>query len=220
MDPRERERKLDAWLDDALAHYNDAEPRTGLEQRVLATMRSEAQNPRRKWWMVWAPALTAAAVIALVFIALRPTSGPKLSPPAQVEKTPTSTAATNLSEAQPNLPREEAKQSKVTQPTRPTAVARSRAIRRRGTVLPNSPLVARLEPPSPSDKERTLTHREMNIVFAAPSPLTKQERLMVATLNRGISLEIPGPDIPAGDAPLPEVRIQEIQIKPLHIADK
>jgi hypothetical protein len=72
MDPKAREQKLDAWLDDALAHYNDAEPRAGLEQRILATVRAEERTPRRRWWVRWSPALAAVAAIVIVVIAVRP----------------------------------------------------------------------------------------------------------------------------------------------------
>jgi hypothetical protein len=72
MDPKDREQKLDAWLDDALAHYNDAEPRAGLAQRILATVRAEERTPRRRWWVRWGPAMAAVAAIAIVAIAVRP----------------------------------------------------------------------------------------------------------------------------------------------------
>ena len=57
----DREKHLDAILDAALALYHrDAEPRTGLEDRILANLRTQplAQRPR---WLAW-PWMTAAAV--------------------------------------------------------------------------------------------------------------------------------------------------------------
>jgi hypothetical protein len=60
----ERDRELDA----ALATYAPAEPRAGLEQRVLANLRAERQRLAMRGWRRW-PALAALAVavsIALV----------------------------------------------------------------------------------------------------------------------------------------------------------
>jgi hypothetical protein len=66
--------ELDQLLDAALAKYATAEPRTGLEERVLANLRSErAQVPDRKWWR-WS-ATAAAAAIAIVVIAFALKSG-------------------------------------------------------------------------------------------------------------------------------------------------
>ena len=41
MDPIEREREVERWLDAALTQYAKAEPRAGLEGRVLAGLRAE-----------------------------------------------------------------------------------------------------------------------------------------------------------------------------------
>lgn len=73
MDPKERERKLDRWLDEALSHYNDAEPRLGLERRVLARLQEEEKPAKRtvSWWR-WMPALAAAAAVVIVAVAVRP----------------------------------------------------------------------------------------------------------------------------------------------------
>jgi hypothetical protein len=58
--------QLDHELDAALAKYATAEPRTGLEERILATLRAEREHAVAKAWWRW-PALgvTAAAVIVV-----------------------------------------------------------------------------------------------------------------------------------------------------------
>jgi len=64
-DPIEGERELKEWLESALGQYNKAEPRAGLENRILATLQSEGDRiaaQRRGWWALG----TAAAVAALV----------------------------------------------------------------------------------------------------------------------------------------------------------
>jgi hypothetical protein len=59
--------EVDRRLDAALAKYAAAEPREGLEGRILANLRAErAQTPHGAWWR-WsiAGALAAAIVVAL-----------------------------------------------------------------------------------------------------------------------------------------------------------
>jgi hypothetical protein len=72
MENNERDRKLDQWLDEALSEYGAAEPRFGLEQRVLNRIRGEEQ-PSRKWnfWR-WMPAFGAIAAVVVVTVAIRP----------------------------------------------------------------------------------------------------------------------------------------------------
>jgi hypothetical protein len=68
MDPLKTERDVEQWLDAALSQYGKAEPRTGLESRVLANLRVERNRnaSRGRWW--WAAG--AAAALALILVAL------------------------------------------------------------------------------------------------------------------------------------------------------
>jgi hypothetical protein len=59
-------RDFDHWLDEALHARNDAEPRMGLEDRVLARLASE---PQQKSFFIW-PALTAFAALMVIASAL------------------------------------------------------------------------------------------------------------------------------------------------------
>ncbi len=72
MENNERDRKLDQWLDEALSDYSAAEPRFGLEQRVLNRIRGEEQRSRK--WNVWRwmPAFGAIAALTVVAIAVAP----------------------------------------------------------------------------------------------------------------------------------------------------
>lgn len=68
MDPIEGEREVDRWLDAALSQYGKAEPRAGLEGRVLAslqTKRSRVASKRRWWWGAGALAAMAAIAVAV-----------------------------------------------------------------------------------------------------------------------------------------------------------
>jgi len=63
--------ELDRVLDAALAKYAAAQPRQGLEERVLANLRAErARVPYRAWWR-WSIALAAAIVIVAITFAWR-----------------------------------------------------------------------------------------------------------------------------------------------------
>ncbi len=59
--------ELDRLLDDGLAGYASAEPRPGLEQRVLARVRAEG-HARPFGWFVWAAAVAATIVLVAVQI--------------------------------------------------------------------------------------------------------------------------------------------------------
>jgi hypothetical protein len=73
MENNERDRKLDQWLDKALSEYSVAEPRLGLEQRVLNRVRAEEQTRSRRWsiWK-WMPAFAAIAAAVIIGVAIRP----------------------------------------------------------------------------------------------------------------------------------------------------
>jgi len=71
---------LDGMLDAALAKYSAVEPRAGLEQRILAHVRSEQNRiPARSWWQWGAAGLVAAAVVIVMAL------GWKSSRPAKLE---------------------------------------------------------------------------------------------------------------------------------------
>jgi hypothetical protein len=69
--PSDRD-QLDRELDATLAKYATAEPRTGLEQRVLANLHAEQiRTAERSWWRWPALGVTAAAVIVVGFLVWR-----------------------------------------------------------------------------------------------------------------------------------------------------
>ena len=65
MDPTKRKKDVDGWLESALGQYSNAEPRAGLEIRILANLQAERRRlaERKRWW--WASAGTVAAAAAL-----------------------------------------------------------------------------------------------------------------------------------------------------------
>jgi hypothetical protein len=67
MESRDRDR-LDQWLERALHEYGSAEPRVGLESRILANVAGQEAKvaDRQRWW----PAIGTATAIAAVVIAV------------------------------------------------------------------------------------------------------------------------------------------------------
>ena len=64
--------EFDRMLDAALAKYAAVEPRTGLEERVLANLRAEqARVPDHAWWRWSAIAAVAAVFVVAVALSLR-----------------------------------------------------------------------------------------------------------------------------------------------------
>jgi hypothetical protein len=64
--------RLDQWLDGALQQYGNAEPRVGLECRILANLESAAQDRSSSpgWWWVFATAALMACMAAAVWIGI------------------------------------------------------------------------------------------------------------------------------------------------------
>jgi hypothetical protein len=70
MDPIKREHDLEQWLDSALSQYGKAEPRPGLESRVLASLQAERNRTtfRRRWWWAMGAVAAAVAIVAVVWV--------------------------------------------------------------------------------------------------------------------------------------------------------
>ena len=62
------DRKIDEWLDTALSEYGGAEPRAGMEARIVEELRSRPY--RRSWWRVWRPTVWIPAAVALLVIVM------------------------------------------------------------------------------------------------------------------------------------------------------
>jgi len=72
MEPNgmDRDRVVDQWLEEELRRYGKAEPRYGLDLRVLASLHREKDRiaaRRRWWWAAGAMAATAAVIVVIWF---------------------------------------------------------------------------------------------------------------------------------------------------------
>jgi len=120
MKAKHNEREVEQWLDAALAQFSNAEPRSGLEGRVLAHLRKEKDHLEKdrlaalRRWTWAAGTITVAAVLLIVmWVRLRDTR----NDPSRTAATPT----THREEAATSRPASH--QSPVTEHTQ--AVVRS-----------------------------------------------------------------------------------------------
>jgi hypothetical protein len=65
MSDEKLDRLAEQLLDATLAHHKNAEPRWGLEERILANLRTQPPTPQRMWWK-WLPVLAATAIVLAV----------------------------------------------------------------------------------------------------------------------------------------------------------
>ena len=155
MADQEKDRQTDEMLDSLLANYSSAEPRPGLETRILANLREAEQKTPQGWWnfkWIWAGAVAAAVVIAMVLVNVRHRVTP-----------PTNTVAKTISPApQPEI-----------QPDTPIVRTETvRIHRRKPSAVPTS------------QHSATLALNQRPAVFPTPTPLSEQERLLLQYYTR------------------------------------
>jgi hypothetical protein len=147
----EKQDELDRVLDAALAKYAAAEPRAGLEERVLANLRAErAPVPDRAWWR-WS-VIAALAAVFLVALALRRSGRP--SDPV-VANQPAGVGGTAESPATQVVSKDEGNQA---YPQERKTIRRTGARRpRSGAVMVGNPKLDQFPSPQPlSEQEKIL----------------------------------------------------------------
>ena len=80
MDP-EKSKQIEAWIDGALQQYGEADPRAGLENRILASVRAERERAMAqgsRWWPVLA-VVTAIVVAGVGIFLARVNHGERLA---------------------------------------------------------------------------------------------------------------------------------------------
>jgi len=185
---RKSQKEFDRWLDAALHARSKAEPRTGLEDRVLA--RIAAEPPRRfSWWPAAAIAAVAVLVIAIVISALysrerQDNAGNRQGPFIQQVRPPESS-------------------SHASSPVVTTAGERHRGTRRAACCVSahratNASVGTELAP-----KLAT---------FPSLHPPTPEERMLARLAARRGSYEVANIN---GDQPLKDLSIPELKIDPM-----
>jgi hypothetical protein len=159
MADQERERQLDHLLDSLLSQYSAAEPRPGLETRVLARLAESAKDNqapvRRPWWFIAGAGIAAAtAALMIVLFVSRSAQGPRISAQMAQNKHPQQVLHSERSARHAS-----------------TLSATSRPIRTRKAARIGISAVA-------SSQKATDSLAERPAVFPTPVPLSPQERLM------------------------------------------
>jgi hypothetical protein len=77
----ESDRRLNQWLDQALTGYSDADPRFGMEARILASLHEKTESSA--YWQRLAVAVSIIAMAAVLVVAVTRT-GPSAGPSSNV----------------------------------------------------------------------------------------------------------------------------------------
>jgi len=181
---------VDELLGASLKQYRGEEPRSGLEMRILAGIRTRESAARRRR-LVWAMAV-CAGVLAAVALTLHFAHAPLWQP------TPSASGAQRAP-------------LKAVNPAPMPGSADSRSWSPRLVHGPNE------KPWTPRPGVRATKPPEQ---FPTPMPLTEQEKLLLAYLNAasktGSVAETTQPDeSPISDLEIPAIKIAALEIKPL-----
>jgi hypothetical protein len=157
--------ELDRALDAALAKYTAVEPRTGLEERVLAGLRScQAEVPHYSWWRWGLAGALAAIFVAALFLGLKP-SKPS---PRQIASHP------STQEPSPIVPQAAVVAENRPQAAQPTVIP-TRSAHRRSTAARST---ATRSTTARSTAARLMASAKANPkldAFPSRRPLSKQE---------------------------------------------
>jgi hypothetical protein len=197
MDPIGRKREIEDWLDDewldsALSQYGRAEPRAGLEGRVLANLQAERNRialRRRWWWPTWW-AIGTATALAGVAVAIWVGESGRDENPRKRAGTSTTHTQEFRSSTQPGLT------PRVAHPADSYAAAgfpAKQVAKRRSTNRPvrdaeeaNSPKLAQFPSPEPlSEQERML----MSFVAQYPESAALVAQAMAEALQQDLDEE-------------------------------
>lgn len=151
MADQEKEKQMDEILDSLLANYSSAEPRPGLETRILANLREAEKKAPQGWWnfkWIWAGAVAAAIIVAAVLINGRH----RVEPPTNA-----------VVETNPPAPQT------TIQPYAPTVRQETAKIHRhKPSTVPAI------------QQNATLALKDRPAVFPTPTPISEQEKLLLS----------------------------------------
>lgn len=163
-----REKHRDQLLDGALANYANAEPRAGLEDRILANLRTQPAAETSSWfnwkWMV----ASAAAAVLLIALFLSPWKRQQ-SPIA-----PSSTAS-NRNNVAPNRTQTNGTQASKTPPRATTLASAARPM----TAKWHAPRAA-----AASGNRQQLAAVPHQAVFPSPVAPSAQERMLLSYVKQ------------------------------------
>jgi hypothetical protein len=158
--------EIDQWLDTALRQYAKAEPRAGLEARVLANLCAEHTliARRTRWWWAFGTATAFAAIVVGIWIGQ-----------GNRQKTATQTAGL------PTAPREEIPRENMQAPEKHTMIATEPSVKAVQTFTSRTAKRPSRSPrankPLPSLASTSAPKLEQ---FPSLRPLTEQEQILMS----------------------------------------
>jgi hypothetical protein len=201
--------EFDRWLDAALRAGANAEPRIGLEDRVLARLRAEPPRKQFAWWPVLIPA-TAVFVIAVALVIIH-------SPPQQ--RTVASLQRPTASQPLSHSPVVQAGSERADNELH--AHRRSRRATRDAACCVSTTLIARRRP----DEDGRRWGLQANSIgagneqlpklatFPAPRRESAEEHMLLRLAARRGSYDLANVSI--GSAPLKDLSVPELKIDPM-----
>ncbi len=179
------EHDFDRLIDSALHEYREAEPRGGLEKRILAHVAAASEKRARFAWWRWAFVPVVALLFVLAFVSLR--EKPKeIGPTPNMAKRPELRNPLSLNLRKPALePSREVR--RIVPRNRMRTVARSRGINGKE--------------PTPNDFIRPVP----------PRPMTQQERTLLALARFSVQALTP----PSETKPVEPLQVRRIEVTPL-----
>ena len=181
------ERFLDELLDSALAQYAQAEPRPGLEGRLLARLRSQPEPAAFSWrWLPMAAAAAAVVVAVLYFAGSRQARRPEIAVQPQPAVAPAGTA-------QPGMPMA-------------PSVASGPAASRPAVRQPSAPRAPAAVPAA--------ARREQ---FPTPVALSEQEQFLVRLASQTPPQQLQALTRPRQEQPIQELRVEALEIRPVAV---
>jgi hypothetical protein len=181
-------RFVDELLDSALAHQREAEPRAGLDARILEHVRAVAseQSTRGKAWKWWVAAAATAAVVVM-FVVIRVAHRPQT----------------------PAVQTSQAGKAVTAPPAKQTLTANSGETPKTGAataVVEPKRVVRRENKPS-----RQVEAHRWPSQFPTPAPLTEEQKALVQYVRETPPEELAEPILKT------ELTVQHVEIKPLVI---
>lgn len=183
------ERFVDDLLDSALAHYAEAEPRPGLEARLLARLRSEPEPANFGWrWLPLAAAATVVVAAVLYFAGSRESRPPEVAAQPEPAVAPQVTTPPTPEPSAPVASRDVAQQPSAARP--PIRAAGARA----------SISVRRQE-------------------FFQPTPVSEQEAALMRLVSQTPAKDLLALARKKQDVPIPDLRVDPLDIPPLVVGE-
>jgi len=200
---------IDRWLNFALRERASAEPRSGLEERVLARLAAEPQ-PRAAWWPVMAAA-TAVLVIAATLATMHLGSRERIIANAQPHPTVLHETPAQANSATPD------KGPASTQPRITTGGDAACCVSARMPAITRSREAARSSLKSRPAVDPEGEQLPKLATFPAPRPETAEERMLARVAARRGSFDVANvsPDLlPLKDLSVPEFKIHPMEEPP------